>query len=644
MTWVPLILPFVVGTLIIFIPGMVILAFSGAPAKLWGLSPALGVGVIAGSGIVWGVFGWNWGPLAVLITTVAAAAVAWALSRRTPGITRPARLVPRYIIPLALVGGLGVLAFWRLYMSVVPGPDAIGQLQDTMFHIDVVRYILENQDGSSAHTGYMDGSANASGFYPAGWHATAALLVQLTGVSIPVAATALSAVLTVVVFPLSSITLAVTVFGASRTLVVSVGVAAQLFGAFPWRFLSWGQLYSNLMAMSLLPAVIAAIILTIRMWRGSTVGMKVLQIELLAIALAGVALAQPNTVFALGIIGYLFLLNAILTAGLTVRATALRAALLTVVLAVGWTGLYVAPFMQRTVTWVWNSFETPAQAFGEATSLGFNGGQGQFVLAAITIVGALLVLRRRPDAAWLPASAAAFGIFYILAAGSEGRIRDFLTGFWYHDSYRLAALVAMLGVPLAGLLAAHVLRIVAAAMRSRMGAKAPYVAGAIALVLAAISLASPAMAQQREWVRLSFATDDAWMLSPAERDFLGQVAETVPEDAVIANNPYDGSGLAYGLYGTDVLFPAMDGNWLGEWDPTKKEISSGLTTTDFDAEVCSAVEQLGVDYLLQLDDRWYSDGGTLPEWSGLRVSGDRAGFEPVLQDGDMALFRITGCD
>ncbi|PTT17956.1 sugar ABC transporter permease, partial [Microbacterium sp. HMWF026] len=61
MTWTPLILPFLVGALLLLVPGLLIMAFSGLPARLWGLSPALSVGAIAGSGIVWGVFGWAWG-------------------------------------------------------------------------------------------------------------------------------------------------------------------------------------------------------------------------------------------------------------------------------------------------------------------------------------------------------------------------------------------------------------------------------------------------------------------------------------------------------------------------------------------------------------------------------------------------------
>ncbi|PTT18308.1 hypothetical protein DBR36_09565, partial [Microbacterium sp. HMWF026] len=586
------------------------------------------------------VFGWAWGPSSVLLTTVLIALGAWALSRRRPSALAFGRAVRRSIVPLAITVVFGLFVFWRMYMSVVPGPEAIGQLQDTMFHIDVVRYIIENQDGSSAHTGYMDGSQDASGFYPAGWHATAALLVELTDISIPLAATTVSALLTVVVFPLAAITLAVTLFGQSRRIVACVGVAAQLVGAFPWRFLSWGQLYSNLMAMSLLSAVIAGLVILLRSWSSSPIAQRALLIGLIGVSIVGTALAQPNTVFALVVIGFAFIVNAIVMGPRPVRWKLLWLAAVVLLLIGGWTLLYVAPFMQRTVTWVWDSFETPAQAFGELVTLGFNGGLGQFGLAALMVVGGWLVVRRRPNEAWLPASALAFGGLYVFSAGSEGRVRDFLTGFWYHDSYRLAALVAMLSVPLVGVAMAAVLH----RLRHRFSGIRAGAFSALALLLAVATVFMPGASQQREWIRLSFATDDAWMISPAEREFLSEVAQVVPDGVVVANNPYDGSGLAYGLFGTDVLFPAMDGNWLGEWDPEKKTVSSKLTLSSFSPDVCAAVEDLGVVYLLQLDDRWYSSGGTLPEWSGLRVDGTQRGFEPVLKEGDMGLYRVTGCD
>ncbi len=260
----------------------------------------------------------------------------------------------------------------------------------------------------------------------------------------------MSALLTVIVFPLSAITLAVTLFGNSRLVIASVGVAAQLIGAFPWRFLSWGQLYSNLMAMSLLSAVIAGLVVLLRSWASSTIASRTLLVGLIGVAVIGTALAQPNTVFALVVIGFAFIVNAIVMAPRPVRWKLLWAACVVVALLGGWTLLYIAPFMQRTVTWVWDSFETPAQAFGELVTLGFNGGLGQFGLAAVVIVGGWSVVRRHPRESWLPASALAFGVLYVLAAGSEGRVRDFVTGFWYHDSYRLAALVALLSVPLLG--------------------------------------------------------------------------------------------------------------------------------------------------------------------------------------------------
>ncbi len=647
MSWFPAILPTLTALALLLLPGASVLLAGGVERRLMLLAPAISTGLIGGSAVVWGFLGWAWGPGAVALTALAATVIAALLRWRRPlPLTVGVRPGDLQIVLAVLVGLLvGGVVLLRVYASVVPGPEAIGQLQDTMFHIDVVRYIIDGANGSSLQTGYMDGSAEASGFYPAGWHDVAALVVLLTGCSIPMAATAMTAAITVVVFPASMLLLTTTLFGTSARLALATMIGAQVVGAFPWRYLSWGQLYSNLLAMALLPALIAALVLLFRTWTDLRPHERALRIVLILCALGGTALAQPNTVFALIVFGALFLIGFV--GGREARAAhGLRRAVAgTAAVIVGtglaWVALYVAPFMQRTVTWVWNSFETPAQAFGEVALLGLNGGVGQPLVAALALIGAVVAWRSVPSARWFVAAGAAFAVLYMLAAGLEGWVRDFLTGFWYHDSYRLAALVALVA---SGLVALAIDRIWASASDRLRDARGRILLGAVALAAFAVVLLGPGLHQQREWIRASFQTEDAWMLSPGEQSFLDEVETTIADDAVVLNNPYDGSGLGYGLNGIDMLFPAMDGNWLGTWDERKRLIASSLSTDGLNPEQCAALDNFDVEYLVQLDDRPYSAAGTGPEWSGLRVAPGTDGFETVLVDGERSLLRIVGCD
>src|SRR5207245_2304600 len=69
----------------------------------------------------------------------------------------------------------------------------------------------------------FDTPGTTSSFYPAAWHDFAALVVASTGAAIPVAANLLSAVIAVVLWPLSCVLLARQIFGRSPGAVAVAG-------------------------------------------------------------------------------------------------------------------------------------------------------------------------------------------------------------------------------------------------------------------------------------------------------------------------------------------------------------------------------------------------------------------------------------
>ena len=141
------------------------------------------------------------------------------------------------------------------------------------------------------------------------------------------------------------------------------------------------------------------------------------------------------------------------------------------------------------------------------------------------------------------------------------------------------------------------------------------------------------------------------VLNPDERVFLQQVKQVVPEGELILNHPYDGSAFAYVGEDMRVYY-----RFLGVYNSASSEndfsrtIRQRLCDVASDAEVQDAVNKTGAQYLLILDQgdldtedhRRHNVTYNSDQWVGIEaITDDTPGFEPVLSEGDMRLYRIT---
>lgn len=641
--WLELGWPSLVAAAVLLVPGAAVIWASGVRWRwVYASAPLISTGLVASAAILGGAAGVTWNLGLVTVFTLLVAGVLVAVARRVPQVPDRATVTSGARGAVALVVALPFTAavFVATYVRPVGDPEKIGQLQDTMMHANIVRFILDTDNGSSLHTGLMDKSADASTFYPSAWHDVVSLVVQVTGCSIPSAITAVTAVLVVVVVPCSAALLAVTLLGPARRVAFTAAAVSLAIGAFPWRFLSWGQLYSNLHGTAILAALVAVTLAVVAAWADASRRERIVMLLVVAIGGAGVAAAQPNTLFAYGTIVVWPIARAV--SGAVPRRRSLVLAGIMAFFVAGWHVVYHLPFLERTVNTVWVPFESFPQAVGEVLLAGFNGGSGHLVPAALTLLGVLWWWRSGLPRWWLGVLGF-FAIVYVFDASRDDLLRDLLTGFWYHDSNRVAAIVTVLmGPPLTFAVLTVWARL------ERRWADAPdrrtSIAGVLVVGVGVVALCwTPSMREQAQWINDSFKTDDAWMLSPEEEEFLDDVAAALPADALLANNPYDGSGLGYALEGLDLVFPVMDGNWLGVWSAEKSVLARDLDRLGTDEEVCEIAHELGVTHLVQLDDRPYSEQGTAPEWSGLRVGLFTPGFTPVLVDGERGLYAIDPC-
>src|SRR4029079_2201201 len=90
------------------------------------------------------------------------------------------------------------------------------------------------------------------------------------------------------------------------------------------------------------------------------------------------------------------------------------------------------------------------QAMGQALTLSTVITQAHWFLGAATLWGFYRLLKV-PRLRWLLVSHVLLVFLYVLCAGASGLLSRELTGFWYNDAQRVAALIPMTAVPLAAL-------------------------------------------------------------------------------------------------------------------------------------------------------------------------------------------------
>ena len=135
--------------------------------------------------------------------------------------------------------------------------------------------------------------------------------------------------------------------------------------------------------------------------------------------------------------------------------------------------------------------------------------------------------------------------------------------------------------------------------------------------------------------------------------FVERALEVTGPDAVVLNQPYDGSVYAYGVNGMNVYWRYMSGYGASDEDGLETEASrilrtrlvAGLAGTDPLAR--QAIEESGAEYVLVLDrDQEEMAAAFKPyvdaDWAGfLALDDSNPGVEVVLAEGDMRLYRIV---
>lgn len=656
MSWLSVVPHVFVAVAILFIPGTVVaLASRMRGFSLLAVSPAITVTLVSVAAVLAPMIGLRWSPVPVLLLTLLFAVLAFALTAflikgkrhrgivvdwRTSGLQWFAVLVAAF-----LVG--------RRVVAVVGTPEAFSQTFDNVFHLNAIRHVEDTGSASSLTISTFTGGS----FYPAAWHDLVSLLTNLTGADITVAVNVVNLVVAALVWPLGCMFLAHTVAGARVAVTVAAGILAAGFGAFPLLLLDFGVLYPNFLGNALIPVALALGIRLLGLGVETPKSRAVDGLLLLA-SLPGIALAHPSSVMAL----LALMVPPLLFAWTKTTARLFSAGTLSWPRLLGMLAVLFAGVAGLVVTWqnvrpleeaaFWPPVETTGRAIGEVLTSSAVGRPVSWVVSILAVAGIVSLIVRRSQLWFIGTYLMAAGLFVVVASFPVGPQRMFITGVWYNDPPRLASLLPIVILPLAtmgavacwdGLVLPVVQNLVRGVRSTSSQGKA---AAAFALpVVGAVAVSVLAFGTQQANVRDAVntaapgyqLTKDSPLISTDELALIKRLDSKVPEGSVIADNPWNGSALAYAFSGRPVLLPHMH----GAVPDGGKKIIDELNDASVDPSVCPEVQRLNVDYVLDFGHREVHGGDH--GYDGLDNLALDGVARLVDEQGEARLYEITAC-
>lgn len=630
----------VIATAVVMLPGLLIggaLRLRGI--LLWGFAPAAGVASLAVSAGGLGLLGVGWSVwtsgLAVLLLAGIAALIGRTLAPARLEVIRPGRNAA--VAAAITVGAL--LGMVRM-ASLVRSPDSVSQTNDATFHLNALRFISESGRASSLD---LLGAIDASGFYPAAWHAVASTVMALTGTDVVRSANATSLAIAGPIWTLSVTSFVWCATHGARVATIAAALMSPALLAFPFYALDFGVLYPYALSVAVLPGVLAVLIaLTASRRDGAgtaapalvpaqTVPRRWLALVASAVGLAAIALAQPAAVliWAIGAVSIVLWIVHIEWSGSSRRR---RIWLLLVAFAIVLAAALLWVVMMRLSP---NVLWSPRKSlFPAVVDLVLNHSIGPgpaAVVSALAVAGVVVVIRRKP-LRWILIYGAAISTLTLAAVSVRNENIRGLLSAWYADPHRFIMMMPLVVIPLAAFGVAGVVNVI----RRRSST-----AGVVVAALVAAGL----LVETTVWVvidasseRSDYGVTATSYLSIDERTLLERLPRYVDPDDRVLGDPSAGAAFGYALSGADVV----PRTWSMPHDAAHRVLGQELVDLSDKPEVCQALDDTGITYVLDFGES--TPGAGREDMPGLTGFADATGFQKVAQQGDASLWRITGCD
>jgi hypothetical protein len=646
--------------------------------------------------------------IVTLIAVLGRLAIASWTSRGVPG--RPDASVP--VVWLVLLGyqpsvrwwiprrrttwwvGAVVLAAGLVAANFVFGvrdPNLPSQTIDAGFHYNAVLSVMRSGFPDGGHVGAAAGSA-VTAWYPPLWHDLTAMVSSIAGVNVAIGANAVGWAIGGVVWPLSMVWLSSRILPHARLLtILAVGLCCGAITLFPYLMLSFGVLWPNVLSLAALPAAIALTLMVFHLMprsphaqdditsagvaadgatlddveaaavqRGVALGPGLSWWTVLSVGFlgcVGLFFAHPGALFALGI--WAFIGAVMLSVRLVASSRAqgprqlrrsLRLLLLAWLVAAGlWAAMDLVPALNSVRNFKWAPQMTMNQGLGEVITLSTVITKAHWAFGAATLWGFYRLLKV-PRLRWLLVSHVFLIFLYILSVGSTGWFTRELTGFWYDDPQRIAALIPMTAVPLAALgitsgadaLGRFVGRVSSdvfsrpLSSRWALGIACVGMMAVPAVIYPNQGIGQGAAVLQDRYTNLNFKNH---MVTPDEQALYEKLAKQIPAGETVLGSPFTGAQFSSIWSGHRVVIPHVSTN------PPKDValISQDFKSFTTDPAVCAALKRLKVGAVVDDFDLFWPTDTRQPSYSGLVDLYDTPGLTPIGYGASVTIYRVGDC-
>lgn len=583
----------------------------------------------------------------------------------------PAKWLSNEWTQLSIYVALGALFTWLVFLRVLPDPDAFTTGIDNLTHLGVIQSFLETGNWSFFGVNVYEGEGFMPptgtlehGFYPSAWHVIAAMIANAAGVSPTAAVNVCNVLFMAFAFPAGMLAFMRTLF-PKNALVVCLGALACVgFPSMPWKLLSAGPVYPNMASLCLAPAAMSLFMqLTgFDVPRKRRIGLLLM----FCIALVSVALTQTNTIFTMMVFLMPYCVHAIANWPYLERmrkpkvAKVVACSAFLALFAVMWVVLYKLPALASIVSFEWPAYQGVLAALKRILTLSYWLNGKQAVMALAVLVGFVWAFRKS-ETRWLSASYMIICILYIVSSTTDGSLKHLLTGFWYTDPMRISAIAALFAMPIAALGMATICRLVWKLIfrreSIRTSAYGKLITGGVLAAAFLVVLLIPnrfyighpenpsPLGKESLGLSIDYGMGPETTYDLPEIEFVDKVKQIVGDDAIVINDPADGSVFAYGANGLNAYYRFYSDSSGSE---SSDLIRLGLKDILTDEKVRSAVDELGAQYVLLLDQPCEDEEMTTLSpftdritWKGIDgITDETPGFEVVMAEGDMRLYRV----